>query len=88
VTGVTGARTSLPPQLGAQLDAARARSQVPVAVGFGVSTPAQVQQLGRHADGVVVGSAIVSRIAQGGSTRARAERVRRFVSSLSARRRR
>jgi tryptophan synthase alpha chain len=87
VTGVTGARTSLPRELGAQLDAARAQSPVPIAVGFGVSTPAQVRALGRHADGVAVGSAIVSRIAQTGSTRARAERVRRFVSSLSARRR-
>jgi tryptophan synthase alpha chain len=83
VTGVTGARTSLPRDLGAQLDAVRARSPVPIAVGFGVSTPAQVRQLARHADGVVVGSAIVSRIAQGGTIAARAARVRRFVESLA-----
>jgi tryptophan synthase alpha chain len=87
VTGVTGARTALPRDLGAQLEAVRAQSPVPIAVGFGVSTPAQVRQLGRSADGVVVGSAIVARIAQGGPTDARAARVRRFVRSLAGRRR-
>jgi tryptophan synthase alpha chain len=55
---------------------------VPVVVGFGVSTPEQARALGRIADGVVVGSAIVERIAAGGSRRARAARVTRFVRSL------
>jgi tryptophan synthase alpha chain len=87
VTGVTGARTALPRELGAQLEAARAQSPVPIAVGFGVSTPAQVRRLGRNADAVVVGSAIVARIAKGGSARVRAERVRRFVKSLAGGRR-
>ncbi len=83
VTGVTGARRELPPELPAQLAAARRDSPVPVVVGFGVSTPEQARALGRLADGVVVGSAIVSRIAQGGTRRARAERVRRYVASLA-----
>jgi tryptophan synthase alpha chain len=52
-------------------------------VGFGVGTPAQAREVGRLADGVVVGSAIVARIAEGGSREARAERVRRFVASLA-----
>jgi tryptophan synthase alpha chain len=52
-------------------------------VGFGVGTPAQARAVGRLADGVVVGSAIVARIAQGGARKVRAERVRRFVASLS-----
>jgi tryptophan synthase alpha chain len=55
---------------------------VPVVIGFGVSTPAEARALGGLADGVVVGSAIVKRIAEGGSRAARAERVRRFVGSL------
>jgi tryptophan synthase alpha chain len=82
ITGVTGARASLPADLGHRVAAVRARSPVPVVVGFGVSTPAQAREVGRIADGVVVGSAIVSRIAEGGSRQARAERVRRFVASL------
>ena len=83
VTGVTGARTTLPPDLGDKVAAVRRQCPVPVVVGFGVGTPAQAREVGRLADGVVVGSAIVQRIAQGGTRRARAERVRRFVSSLS-----
>jgi tryptophan synthase alpha chain len=82
VTGVTGARTALPAELGRTVSALRARAPVPLVVGFGISTPAQAKALGAHADGVVVGSAIVSRIAEGGPTRVRAERVRRFVRSL------
>lgn len=84
VTGVTGARRALPRDLGAQLAAVRASSPVPVVVGFGVSSPAQARALSRLADGVVVGSAIVGRIARGGTRRARAERVRRFVRSLKS----
>jgi tryptophan synthase alpha chain len=83
VTGVTGARTGLPADLGEKVAAVRRRSPVPVVVGFGVGTPEQARTVGRLADGVVVGSAIVQRIAQGGTRKARAERVRRFVSSLS-----
>jgi tryptophan synthase alpha chain len=83
VTGVTGARASLPADLGEKVKAVRKRSPVPVVVGFGVGTPAQARAVGKLADGVVVGSAIVQRIAQGGSRKARAERVRRFVASLS-----
>jgi tryptophan synthase alpha chain len=83
VTGVTGARTALPTGLGAQLAAVRSTSAVPVVVGFGVGTPEQARAMGRLADGVVVGSAIVERIARGGSRAVRARRVRTFVRSLS-----
>ncbi len=83
VAGVTGARTTLPADLGAKVKAVRARSPVPVVVGFGVGTPDQARAVGRIADGVVVGSAIVERIARGGGRKARADRVRRFVASLS-----
>jgi len=82
VTGVTGARRLLPRDLGAQVAAVRARSSVPVAVGFGVSSPEQAGEVAQLADGVVVGSAIVERIARGGPLRERSARVRRFVASL------
>jgi tryptophan synthase alpha chain len=82
VTGVTGARRALPAEVGAQVAAVRARSPVPVVIGFGVSAPEQARALGALADGVVVGSAIVSRIAQGGSRLERGRRVTRFVRSL------
>lgn len=83
VTGVTGARAELPAGLAAKVAAVRAASRVPVVIGFGVSTPGQARALGALADGVVVGSAIVSRIAQGGTAAARGARVKRFVASLA-----
>jgi tryptophan synthase alpha chain len=83
VTGVTGARTELPSELVGQLDALRGRSPVPVAVGFGIAGPPQVEQLAAHAEGVVVGSAIVHRIAAPGAAALRAKKVTAFVRSLS-----
>jgi tryptophan synthase alpha chain len=62
LTGVTGARTTLPEDLPQQLAAVRAATSAPVAVGFGISTPQQARALGAHADAVVVGSALVSEI--------------------------
>ena len=66
VTGVTGARAALPADLPARLDAVRAASRAPVAVGFGVSAPDQAAALAEHADAVVVGSALVAEIARSG----------------------
>ena len=64
ITGVTGARAALPADLPARLDAVRAASKAPVAVGFGISAPEQARALAEHADGVVVGSALVAEIAR------------------------
>ena len=66
ITGVTGARAALPADLPSRLDAVRAASGAPVAVGFGVSTPEQARALAEHADAVVVGSAVVAEIARSG----------------------
>jgi tryptophan synthase alpha chain len=82
VTGVTGAGSAVPAEIGAQVAAIRAQSRVPVVIGFGVSTPEQAHALGRLADGVVVGSAIVRKVAAPGGRAARVERVRRFVRAL------
>jgi tryptophan synthase alpha chain len=59
VTGVTGARTVLPTGLPDFLKSARQASALPVAVGFGLSTPEQVKGASLHADGVIVGSALI-----------------------------
>jgi tryptophan synthase alpha chain len=67
VTGVTGARTELPVDLPEKLAAARGATSVPVAVGFGVSTPEQAHSLAAHADAVVVGSALVDAHHRGGA---------------------
>jgi tryptophan synthase alpha chain len=83
VTGVTGARATLPADLGEKVKAVRAQSRVPVVIGFGVSTPAQAGALGGLADGVVVGSAIVARVAGPGPVARRAAAVKRFVASLA-----
>jgi len=88
LTGVTGARDRLAPGIEAGVRAARQSAEIPVCVGFGVSTPAQAAEIGRYADGVVVGSALVSRIEeaarQGGEAGAAAEAVARFVAALKA----
>ena len=60
-TGVTGERSELPPELAGLVARVKASTELPVAVGFGVSTPEQAGSVARHADGVVVGSAIVRR---------------------------
>lgn len=60
-TGVTGERSELPEGLRQTVARVRAATVLPVAVGFGVSTPEQARAVARIADGVVVGSAIVKR---------------------------
>jgi tryptophan synthase alpha chain len=64
VTGITGARQALPADLVAALKEVRSLVKCPLAVGFGISTPEQVQGLAPYVDGVVVGSAIVQRVAR------------------------
>ena len=79
VTGVTGARGRLPTGLGELVQRVRAVSNKPVAVGFGISSGAQARAVGRLADGVVVGSAIVKQAGSGDGAR---ESVRAFVRTL------
>src|SRR5213595_1570312 len=61
-TGVTGAKDALPDDLPALLRRARAATQLPIAVGFGISLPGHVSVLGGLADAAVVGSALVAEI--------------------------
>ena len=59
VRGVTGVRSSLPPELAAELGSAKKACGLPVAAGFGISTPEMARDISFHADAVVVGSAMV-----------------------------
>jgi tryptophan synthase alpha chain len=65
-TGVTGARTSLRDSLAEEVRALRRATTVPVAVGFGISTPDQAAAVAAVADGVVVGSALVQTLEERG----------------------
>jgi tryptophan synthase alpha chain len=60
-TGITGERDDLPSGLAELVERVRSHTALPVAVGFGVGTPAQAGAVARIADGVIVGSAIVKR---------------------------
>jgi tryptophan synthase alpha chain len=85
-TGVTGVRDRLPDELVDDVRRLRRRLDLPLAVGFGISTPAQVAEVGRIADGVVVGSALVRLVAEGGRDadlpRRVEERARELVAGL------
>lgn len=81
VTGVTGARSSLQSNLAEFIDRVRTHTSVPLAVGFGISTPEQAASIGRLADGVIVGSALINAVDLVGSDRPAAATA--FVRSLS-----
>jgi tryptophan synthase alpha chain len=79
--GVTGARDRVAETTGPLLERVRASvaGRIPVAVGFGISRPEQVRELAAHADGVIVGSAIVAALSDGGP-----QGVGRLVAALAA----
>ncbi|MFP6700420.1 MAG: tryptophan synthase subunit alpha [Planctomycetaceae bacterium] len=62
VAGTTGARESLPSELSSQLEDLRSRTELPLAVGFGISTLEHIGSLRGVADGAIVGSALVGRL--------------------------
>jgi tryptophan synthase alpha chain len=66
VAGITGERTELPPDLVDNVAWLRTRTQLPICIGFGISQPEHVKRLAPVADGLIVGSAIVRRIAEAG----------------------
>ncbi len=84
VTGVTGERTTLPPELSDVVERVREAADVPVAVGFGVGTPEQVGEVARIADGVIVGSRLVRAVAEAPSLAAGLADVRTFLSDSVA----
>ena len=79
--GVTGERAEIRTDLQKIISRIRENTDIPVAVGFGISTPEQAAKMAAISDGVIVGSAIVRRIAEKG--RDAAEDVAKFVESMS-----
>lgn len=82
--GVTGVRTRLSDDLEASLRMIRGETDLPLAVGFGISTPDQVRTVPATADGVIVGSAIVSLLEQTAGQPDQVKRAGEFVASLKA----
>lgn len=64
VTGITGERTELPPEIVDNVAWLRGQTSLPICIGFGISRPEHVRRLAPVADGLIVGSAIVRRIAE------------------------
>jgi len=82
VTGVTGARTALSADLAAKVGALRAVTDLPIGVGFGISTPDQAREVAGFADAVVVGSAISQLLERHAKADDLVEVVGEFVGAL------
>lgn len=78
ITGITGGEVEVPEDMLAYLDRVRAVSEIPVCAGFGIRSAAQVERIGAHAGGVIVGSALVECLERGESPGA-------FLDSLRGR---
>jgi tryptophan synthase alpha chain len=81
--GVTGMQKSVSETIGAMTARIRAHTELPIAVGFGISTPEQARLVARSADAIVVGSAIVNQIAEHGREADLVGRVSRFTAELA-----
>jgi tryptophan synthase alpha chain len=90
VVGITGERAQIPPELIEQLRWQRQQTKLPLCVGFGISKPEHVLMLRDHADGIIVGSAIVRLIEQADRkpieiiVREVGEYVRKLVETLNS----
>jgi tryptophan synthase alpha chain len=84
LTGVTGERQQLPADMATQIATIRRETAMPVCVGFGISTPAQVATVGRVADGAAVGSAIVRLVESRAGSPTLVEDVGKFIAELKA----
>ena len=85
VTGITGERTELPPELADNVQWLRERTELPICIGFGISQPEHARLLSPVADGLIVGSAIMRRIEKHGGNQAQMlASVGEFVDELLA----
>jgi tryptophan synthase alpha chain len=86
VAGITGERTALPDEVVQAVAWLRTQTELPICVGFGISSPDQVRQLAPVADGLIVGSALVRRLSQA-INRPKADvihEIGQFVAELAA----
>ena len=88
--GVTGARRSITTDVGSIVQAAKKVSKTPCAVGFGISNPEQAREMSLHAEGIIIGSAIVRIVAEHGRGSAKpvGEFAKAVKDAISGRRRR
>ena len=86
VAGITGERKSLPPELAENVAWLRTQTDLPICIGFGISTPEHVRTLAPFADGLIVGSALVKRLADAEKlTRVQVvQDIGRFVAELAS----
>ena len=82
VLGVTGARATMSERVEGLVKNVRKYTDLPVAIGFGISDAGHVAEVARYADGAVVGSALINRLAEGDSAGA-ADRARDYIRSLA-----
>jgi tryptophan synthase alpha chain len=82
--GTTGEREEVPRELSDLVAATQAEAEVPVAVGFGIGTPAQAAQVGEVADGVIIGSRLVRAAGEAGGADAAGEAVESFLRETRA----
>jgi tryptophan synthase alpha chain len=82
--GVTGARDRIADGAREMVERIRRVSSLPIALGFGISTPAHVREVGQWADAAVVGSALVSVVAEAGDAADLATRVEEYVRWLKS----
>jgi len=80
--GVTGMQAQVATNLASQVAKIRAHTDLPVAVGFGISNPKQAKLVAKNADAVVVGSAVVNQIAENEKSKELVKRVSAFVKLL------
>lgn len=84
VTGVTGARDTLPPELESFVNRTRQKAKQPLCVGFGVSNPEQAKRVARIADGVIVGSRLIQLIEEDASLTSLKSFVSRMREALNS----
>jgi len=82
LTGVTGARTKMKVNIVGHIKELRKFTKLPIGVGFGVSSARQAREVGAHADGVIVGSAIIDLVAKTSGNKKAVKEARSFVASL------
>lgn len=81
--GVTGARKGISKEIAEKIQFAKRFTRKPICVGFGVSTPTQVQSVAKIADGIIVGSAIINQIERNKGKKNLVKNVSRFVWTLA-----
>ena len=80
--GVTGVRSEITTDIGEMVSLVKSAKNIPCAIGFGISTPEQANTMAQHADGVIVGSAIVRMVEDHGKNSV--EIVRKYVKEMKA----